>query len=114
MLEIRGIWLRHMSRWDRYVLRPRIWMETSRSRTVPHIGPYSRLDPWWAPWLPPFAYISLVTLNPHDVNPFSRSLLCSAVAGLPRSGAPEDLFPTPYRREESPPGASPPPWMLPG
>src|SRR3954464_9474171 len=29
-----------MSRWDRYVLRPRIWMETSRSGTVPHIGPY--------------------------------------------------------------------------
>src|ERR1041385_4923055 len=40
MLEIRGIWLCHMSRWDRYVLRPRIWMETSRSGTVPHIGPY--------------------------------------------------------------------------
>src|SRR3954468_16137472 len=40
MLEIRGIWLCHMSRWDRYVLRPRIWRETSRSRTVPHIGPY--------------------------------------------------------------------------
>src|SRR3954469_12337114 len=40
MLEIRGIWLRHMSRWDRYVLRPRIWMETSRSGTVSYIGPY--------------------------------------------------------------------------
>src|ERR1041385_5061629 len=40
MLEIRGIWLCHMSRWDRYVLPPRIWMETSRSGTVPHIGPY--------------------------------------------------------------------------
>src|ERR1041384_5549719 len=39
MLEIRGIWLCHMSRWDRYVLRPRIWMETSRSGTVSHIGP---------------------------------------------------------------------------
>src|ERR1044071_4114495 len=41
MLEIRGIWLCHMSRWDRYVLRPRIWMETSRSGTVPHIRPYN-------------------------------------------------------------------------
>src|ERR1041385_6899889 len=40
MLEIRGIWLCHMSRWDRYVLRPRIWVETPRSGTVPHIGPY--------------------------------------------------------------------------
>src|ERR1041384_4332927 len=30
-----------MSRWDRYVLRSRIWMETSRSGTVPHIGPYT-------------------------------------------------------------------------
>src|ERR1041384_7370762 len=41
MLEIRGIWRCHMSRWYRYVLRPRIWMETSRSGTIPHIGPYS-------------------------------------------------------------------------
>src|ERR1041385_5545913 len=41
MLEIRGIWHCHMSRWDQYVLRPRIWMETSRSRTVPHIGPFT-------------------------------------------------------------------------
>ena len=29
-----------MSQWDRYVLRPWVWMETSRSETVPHIGPY--------------------------------------------------------------------------
>src|SRR4051812_32794133 len=43
MLEIRGIWLCHMSRWDRYVLRPQIWMEASRSGTVPHIGTYSLL-----------------------------------------------------------------------
>src|ERR1041384_8106881 len=42
MLEIRGLLLCHMLRWDRYVLRPRIWMETSRSGTVPHIGPYNR------------------------------------------------------------------------
>src|SRR4051812_49503073 len=41
MLEIRGIWLCHKSRWDPYVLRPRIWVETPRSGTVPHIGPYS-------------------------------------------------------------------------
>src|ERR1044071_5755134 len=41
MLEIQGIWHCHMSRWDRYVLHPRIWMETSRSGTVPHIGPYT-------------------------------------------------------------------------
>src|SRR3954462_9969838 len=44
MLEIRGIWKCHMLRWDRYVLRPRIWMETSRSGTVPHIGPYTYHD----------------------------------------------------------------------
>ena len=43
-VEIRGIWQCHMSRWDRYVLRPRIWMETSRSEIVPHIGPYSYAD----------------------------------------------------------------------
>src|SRR3954471_23962285 len=30
-----------MSRWDRYVLRPRVWTATSRSETVPHIGPYN-------------------------------------------------------------------------
>src|SRR4051812_938289 len=30
-----------MSRWVRYVLRPRVWMETSRSKTVPHIGSYN-------------------------------------------------------------------------
>src|SRR3954463_5337389 len=30
-----------MSRWDRYVLRPRVWTTTSRSETVPHIGPYT-------------------------------------------------------------------------
>src|SRR4051812_1441372 len=40
MLEIRGIWLCHMSRWDRYMLRPRVRAETSGSETVPHIGPY--------------------------------------------------------------------------
>src|ERR1041385_7163858 len=43
MLEIRGIWHCHMSRWDRYVLRPRIWMETSRSGTLLYIGPYKKL-----------------------------------------------------------------------
>src|SRR4051812_20386390 len=42
MFEIQGIWLCRMSWWDRYVLRPRIWMETSRSGTVPHIGPYRK------------------------------------------------------------------------
>src|ERR1041385_9259711 len=44
MLEIRGIWLCHMSQWDRYVLRPRVWMETSRSETLSHIEPYSLLS----------------------------------------------------------------------
>src|SRR3954471_2024516 len=29
-----------MSRWERYVLRPRVRGETSGSETVPHIGPY--------------------------------------------------------------------------
>src|SRR3954471_1309901 len=33
-----------MSRWDRYVLRPRVWTETSRSETVLHIGPYKETD----------------------------------------------------------------------
>src|ERR1041385_8506058 len=45
MLKIRGIWLCHMSRWDRYVLRPRIWVETPRSGLVPHIWPYIRHTP---------------------------------------------------------------------
>src|SRR4051812_21166952 len=43
MLEIRGIWLCHMSWWDRYVLRPRVRAETSESEIVPHIGPYTLL-----------------------------------------------------------------------
>src|SRR4051812_15245970 len=30
-----------MSRWDRYVLRPRVRAETSESESVPHIGPYT-------------------------------------------------------------------------
>src|SRR4051812_2676905 len=29
-----------MLRWDRYVLRPRVRVETSESETVPHTGPY--------------------------------------------------------------------------
>src|ERR1044071_4376159 len=47
MLEIRGIWLCHMSRWDRYVLRPRVRAETSESETVPHIGPYKVAQHSW-------------------------------------------------------------------
>ena len=36
-----------MSRWDRYVLRPRVWTATSRSETVSHIGPYNLvLEPY--------------------------------------------------------------------
>src|ERR1041384_2311041 len=34
-------------------------------------APGGRLDPWWTPWLPPFAYIFLVPRNPRDGNPFS-------------------------------------------
>ena len=33
-----------MSRWDRYVLRPRVQAETSESETVPHIGPYTGVE----------------------------------------------------------------------
>src|SRR3954464_12520772 len=51
----RGIWHCHMSRWDRYVLRPRIWMETSRSGTVPHIGPYNLVSEPYRP-LDPFLW----------------------------------------------------------
>src|SRR4051812_11604720 len=39
-----------MSRWDRYVLRPRVRAETPESETVPHIGPYTPpgvQSPWW-------------------------------------------------------------------
>ena len=31
-----------MSWWDRYVPRPRVWTETYRSETAPHIGPYTK------------------------------------------------------------------------
>src|ERR1041385_4860661 len=57
MLEIRGIWHFHMSRWDRYVLCPRIWMKTSRSGTVSNIGPYKG-EPY--PYL--FSRVLLVNL----------------------------------------------------
>src|SRR4051812_3525492 len=44
-----------MSRWVRYVLRPQICMETSRSGTVPHIGPYTsiprKLEDGWDPMI---------------------------------------------------------------
>ena len=69
-----------------------------------------RLDPWF----PPFAYLFSTMGNFQRQNPFSRSRLSSAAAALLRSGAPTDLFPSPYRREDQPPGASPPPWTLPG
>src|SRR4051812_46536123 len=36
-VEIRDIWLCHMSRWVRYVLRSRVWTEMSRSETLLHI-----------------------------------------------------------------------------
>src|SRR3954465_2583421 len=65
-------------------------------------------------WLPPSPIYSPSRETSEKENPFSRSLLSSAVAALPRSGAPEDLFPAPCRREEPPSRASPPPWMLPG
>ena len=40
-VEIRDMWLRHMPQWDWYVLRPRVWTETSRSETVTHIRSYT-------------------------------------------------------------------------
>src|ERR1041385_3295803 len=75
---------------------------------TPPLGPLAHL------WLPPFAYISPVTGQLQKRNPIPRTHLCSAAAALSRSGAPEDLFPAPCRREDRPPGVSSPPWMLPG
>ena len=66
------------------------------------------------PLAAPFSYLFSVTGKLQKENPISQTLLCSAAAALPRSGAPEDLFPAPCRREDRPPGASPPPWTLPG
>src|SRR4051812_28849301 len=72
-------------------------------------GHPARPHPWprqGAPGAPgpplavPFAYLFSVTGKLLRQNPFSRSLLCSAAAALPRSGAPEDLFPAPFRRED--------------
>ena len=33
------------------MLRPHIWMETSRSRTMPHIGPYRHEDQVMKRWM---------------------------------------------------------------
>src|ERR1041385_8704233 len=65
MLEIRGIWLCHMSRWDRYVLRPWIWVETPRFGTVPHIGPY--IDS-------PSVMSKFASPSPHDASTESATM----------------------------------------
>src|ERR1041385_2344157 len=52
------------------------------------------------PLAAPFAYLFSVTGKLQRKNPISQTLLCSAAAALPRSGAPEDLFPAPCRRED--------------
>src|ERR1041385_2644401 len=62
-------------------------------------APGGRLGPLAHLWLPPFAYLSPVTGKLRKRNPIPRTRLCSAAAALPRSGAPEDLFPAPCRRE---------------
>src|ERR1041385_7383984 len=59
-----------------------------------------RLGPLVHLWLPPFAYLFSVTGKLQRRNPISQTLLCSVAAALPRSGAPEDLFPAPCRRED--------------
>src|ERR1041385_4499041 len=83
MLEIRGIWLCHMSRWDRYVLHPLIWMETSRSRTVPHIGPYTTRedlrkfseDPTAMPLVPMYKGEVLLSNDNHAISPSVSTVL---------------------------------------
>src|ERR1041385_8103931 len=66
----------------------------------PLAAPGGRLGPLAHLWLPPFAYISPVTEKLQKRNPIPRTRLCSAAAALPRSEAPEDLFPAPCRRED--------------
>src|ERR1044071_978220 len=52
------------------------------------------------PLAAPFSYLFSVTGKLRRDNPISQTLLCSAAAALPRSGAPEDLFPASCRRED--------------
>src|ERR1041385_5857771 len=66
----------------------------------PLAAPGGRLGPLVHLWLPPFAYIFFVTGKLQKENPISQTLLCSAAAALPRSGAPEDLCLAPCRRED--------------
>src|SRR3954462_13659410 len=66
----------------------------------PLVAPGGRLGPLAHLWLPPFAYLSPVTGKLQKKNPIPRTRLCSAAAALRRSGAPEDLFPAPCRRED--------------
>ena len=81
----------------------------------PH--PWPRQGGVWGPWSTSgctFAYLFSVTGKLQKKNPIPQTRLCSAAAALSRSGAPEDHFPAPCRREDWPPGVSSPPWMLPG
>src|SRR3954470_18335106 len=66
----------------------------------PLAAPGGRLGPLVHLWLPPFAYLFSVTGKLRRQNPISQTRLCFAAAALPRSGAPEDLFSAPYRRED--------------
>src|SRR3954465_48921 len=65
----------------------------------PLAAPGGRLGPLVHLWLPPFAYLFSVTGKLRGENPILQYRLCSAAAALPRSGAPEDLFSAPCRRE---------------
>src|SRR3954470_4609706 len=111
-----------MSRWDRYVLRPRVRAETSGSETVPHIGPYSgpapggRLGNWDLPWLPPLALIYSPVAKTLIPEPFSLEAIPTSAAIANKLRGTRIPVPAPCRDGEVPSDSSPstllPPSMM--
>src|SRR4051812_16397133 len=77
-------------------------------------APGTLMDPWWTPWVPPFAYILPSRRKPLISKFFSPSPLCTAAAAVSRSGLPGEAAPAPCPKEEPPPGDPPSPWTPPG
>src|SRR3954466_11416750 len=75
-------------------------------------APGTLLDPWWTPWVPPFAYILPSRRKPLISKFFFPSPLCTAAA-VSRLGLPGEAAPAPCRKEEPPPGDPPSPWTPP-
>ena len=82
------------------------WPRWPGGAATPLAAPGGRLGALANLWLPPLAYITPSSQKPSGGTPHRDFHLCSAAVALPRSGASEDPFPAPCRREDRPPEAS--------